>query len=269
MTKTGNKKKLLLRIAVLAVTLSVLLGVFMSGGAGSVAAAQSVVELFDGVIDTNRDSFFNGAVVQKLPDTVKPTDQISLIVQVKEDSILDTYDGGKKNVSLAEFAASSEATDIRTRVRAKKAALLEDLDAKGIAYEQGADYATLLCGFELVITASDFESVVKALGKRATAFVSEVYNRAETQLVENDVNVYDTGIFNSSGVPYDGTGMVVAVLDTGLDYNHSAFSTKNFTADRSKLATWSANARNYYLKNYTKGLCIDNLISIISNTSDR
>jgi lactocepin len=29
--------------------------------------------------------------------------------------------------------------------------------------------------------------------------------------------------------------MVVAVLDTGLDYTHSAFSVENFTADRAKL----------------------------------
>ena len=33
----------------------------------------------------------------------------------------------------------------------------------------------------------------------------------------------------------DGTGMVVAVLDTGLDSNHTAFSVNNFKADRDKL----------------------------------
>ena len=65
--------------------------------------------------------------------------------------------------------------------------------------------------------------------------MGDEYKPCETKLVENNVNVYETGIFDSSSFGYDGTGMVVAVLDTGLDYNHSAFSVQNFTADRSKL----------------------------------
>ena len=93
----------------------------------------------------------------------------------------------------------------------------------------------MLGGFEVVIKAGDFETLCRALGNRATAIVGDEYNTCETQLVENAVNVYDTGIFNSSSFKYDGTGMVVAVLDTGLDYNHTAFSVNNFTADRSKL----------------------------------
>lgn len=59
-----------------------------------------------------------------------------------------------------------------------------------------------------------------------------------------------------------------ATVDAG-DYEACAKKILEIAADRSKLATWSANARNYYLKNYTKGLCINNLVSIISNTSDR
>ena len=47
-------------------------------------------------------------------------------------------------------------------------------------------------------------------------------------LAKNTVNVYETGIFKSEGSGYDGSGMVVAVLDTGLDYYHSAFSELNF-----------------------------------------
>ena len=44
--------------------------------------------------------------------------------------------------------------------------------------------------------------------------------------------MFDTGIFNSGGCGYDGSGMVVAVLDTGLDSNHTAFSPNNFTSTK-------------------------------------
>ena len=59
--------------------------------------------------------------------------------------------------------------------------------------------------------------------------MGDVYAPAETQVVTNDVDVYDTGIFDSSKSKYQGDGVVVAVLDTGLDYTHTAFSVDNFT----------------------------------------
>lgn len=42
-------------------------------------------------------------------------------------------------------------------------------------------------------------------------------------MTTNDVNVYGTGIYDSSDVDYNGEGTIVAVLDTGLDYTHTAF----------------------------------------------
>ena len=249
MKKHRSTKRIICRIGILMVSLSILLGVLMSGGSGSVAAAKSVVSLFDGVIDTNRDSFFDSSVLYALPEGVKDTDDLSLIIQVNEDSILDVYEKKKPNMTVSEFAYSDSARDIRARIAAEKAELLKALDDKGISYKAGADYATLLSGFEIVVTASDFETVVRTFEKRANTYIGEVYNKADTQLVENDVDVYETGIFDSSDCAYDGTGVVVAVLDTGLDYNHTAFSTKNFTADRSKL-----------------GMTFDEVAALISST---
>ena len=235
MKKQRSTKKIICRIGILMITLSVLLGVLLSGGPGSVAAAQSVVSLFDGIIDTARDSFFDSSVIYALPKGVKDTDELSLIIEVNENSILDAFEEKNRNMTVSEFAYSDDAADIRARISEKKSELLKALDKAGVPYKTGADYATLLSGFEIRITAANFETVCKTFKNKANTYIGEVYNKADTKLVENDVDVYDTGIFDSSDCAYDGTGVVVAVLDTGLDYNHTAFSTKNFTADRSKL----------------------------------
>ncbi len=215
-------------------------------------AIESFITKYEGSLkDLGLDisDYFDGKVVQPLPTTVKDDEDISLIIKLDEEPLLDTYAKSNKGVSFTDYATSSEAQAIRDRIASEKAEILAVLDKAKLSYEQGSDYAAVLSGFEIVIKAGDFEAVCEQLPKDVTAIVSEVYkaedmgatkgyediNAWENKLVENSVDVYDTGIFDSSDFAYDGTGIVVAVLDTGLDYTHTAFSTSNFTADRAKL----------------------------------
>ncbi|MBR5123515.1 MAG: S8 family serine peptidase, partial [Clostridia bacterium] len=197
---------------------------------------------FEGNLITNRDQYLDSSVIYRLPDTIKETDEISIIIEVKEKPLLEQYPGASSGMSFTEYALSADAVAIRHRIEAEKQTLLADLDKAELKYQTGENYTNVLSGFELVIKAGDFEAITKTVGDRGTTIIGEVYKPEETkslgnttQLVENTVNVYPTGIFNSSDFAYDGTGTVVAVLDTGLDYYHSAFSLENFTADRNKL----------------------------------
>ena len=197
--------------------------------------SNAIVKLTDKDINTNWTQYLNSSVMYKLPDTVKDTDDISVIIQVKKKSLLDAYEAGDRKIPFTEYVLTTEAGVVKSEILSEKNAILASLDKAGINYDLGADYKAILGGFEVVIKAGSFETLCRTLGSRATAIVGDEYKTAETQLVENKVNVYDTGIFDSSSFAYDGTGMVVAVLDTGLDYNHTAFSVNNFTADRNKL----------------------------------
>ena len=177
--------------------------------------------------------YLNNNVVYKLPDTIRDDEAISIIVTTGEVALMDAYENTAKTMSFGQFAlGSAEAAQVRENIQNKQAELLARLDEQELAYTLGEEYDTLLAGFELVITASDFEAVCTAMGDEADVIVGEVYRTAQTQLVENTVNVFDTGIFNSSASGYDGSGMVVAVLDTGLDSNHTAFSVNNFTSQK-------------------------------------
>ncbi len=204
--------------------------------------ASGITKL-DGNIITNRENYLDGSVIYKLPDTVKDTDDLSVILEVKERPLLDQYESGC-GLSFTEYAVSTEADEVRARIEAEKQALVADLDKAKLSYTLGADYDAVISGFEITIKAADFEALCKTVGDRANPIVGEVYTIDDVdrgnagngyQLVENTVNVYETGIFNSSSFGYDGSGTVIAVLDTGLDYYHSAFSMDNFTADRDKL----------------------------------
>ncbi len=219
-------------IALLTV-LATLLGVVSSSRAG--AEKTDYIGLFDGDVYTDVESLFDNKVVHKLPASVKDTDVISLIIRTDLPGVMQAHKEAKSSLSLAEYAKTEAGLAVKQRIADKRSELLAALDAAGLDYGTGLCYDTVLAGFEITIKAGDLARADELLANKATVIVGEVYLPAETQLVENEVDVYDTGIFDSSDFAYDGTGMVVAVLDTGLDYYHTAFSVGNFTADRDKL----------------------------------
>ena len=192
----------------------------------------SFIQKLDNV-KVDYSDYLDSSVVQPLPQSIRDDETISVIVTLDNATVLDAYEQTSGKESLLDFAVgSAQAKAIRNSVAAEKKQLLKKLDDQGIGYTAGEEYDTLLCGFELLIKARDFDATCKSLPVGAGIMVGEVYNVAETQLVENTVNVYETGIFKSGESGYDGSGMVVAVLDTGLDSNHTAFSVNNFTSEK-------------------------------------
>ena len=216
--------------AVIAVTL--LCGAVAFPQAQAAGYATSGIKLRDDIKVDYKD-YIDSSVMFELPDAAKRSDEISVIITVDVPNLMDAYEGTDKAMSFADYALrSDEAAALEAQMAAEKARILAQLDEKGIAYTTGEDYSRLLSGFEIRIKSSDFAVVTQSLGAGEGTIIGEEYKVAETKLVENTVNVYETGIFKSGDSGYDGSGMVVAVLDTGLDSNHTAFSVDNFTSDK-------------------------------------
>lgn len=226
-----NVKKVLASFTILTLLAGAFSGVNMVSTVKASEYEASFIQKLEGV-DVDYKEYLNNSVMFALPESVKDDEEISVIVTVDEMNLMDAYEATDKTMSFTEYALESEdAEEIRAAIAQDKATFLQSLDEKNIAYTTGEDYDTVLSGFEIRIKARDFEATCMSLGKGEDVIVAEEYETCETQLVENKVNVFDTGIFNSGDSGYDGTGMVVAVLDTGLDSAHTAFSPDNFTSD--------------------------------------
>ena len=235
MFKKKTLPKILVCLALLAMALGLIYIVSQSPVSGANYESSPYIQL-NNAIKLEKEKYYDGTTIMKLPSTVKDDDVISVIISSEAICLYDAYKSSKSKLSFSEYVLTEEAKEVVSKIDSENESLKAALDKAGVDYSVGGRYDTVLSGFEVLIAAKSFEATAKALDKKATVIVGEVYNKADTELVENKVNVYDTGIFDSSKFQYDGTGMVVAVLDTGLDYTHTAFSVANFgVKDESKL----------------------------------
>ena len=221
-------------LVVLTVIVALLAGLVMMPKADTAlqAASDTGYRQLEGV-EVDYEKYLDSSVMYRLPAGIRDDEEISVIITLDQVNLMDAYEGTDKVMSFTDYAlGSTDAQALRSTIQADRAQLMEKLEQQGIACTTGETFDTLLAGYELVIKAGDFAAVGKNLSKGSRMVAGEVYRAAETQLVENTVNVYETGIFKSGESGYDGTGMVVAVLDTGLDSKHTAFSVNNFTSTK-------------------------------------
>ncbi len=154
----------------------------------------------------------------------------AVIVKFKEDSLVASADG--KNVGSYISSASGRAQ--KNKIDAEQKAFLSELDGAGLDYELLTSYDSVINGVALKINTA-YVSILKLLPSVESVVISETYLQPETveednsaSSITNETSVYGTGIYDSSEYAdlYGGKGMVVAVLDTGLDYTHEAFQTE-------------------------------------------
>lgn len=120
------------------------------------------------------------------------------------------------------------------KVKAQQQAFLKQLSAKGISYEYKCGYTNAINGVAITVSLSNVTTIKGLSGVRSMS-LSETYAKpAEIDLKsggqQNYSKIYANGIYDSSEYTangIDGTGMTVAILDTGLDYTHQAFAPEN------------------------------------------
>ena len=140
--------------------------------------AASSITLRDDLKVDYKD-YVDSSVMFELPDAVKSSDEISVIITVNVPNLMDAYEGTDKAMSFADYALrSEEAAALEAQIMAEKARILTQLDEMGVAYTTGEDYSRLIAGFEIRIKADDFAVVTQSLGDGEDTIIGEEYDSA-------------------------------------------------------------------------------------------
>ncbi len=162
----------------------------------------------------------------------------TVIITLDGECVLDRK---PDDMSASEYVSSYQGSKFVKSVDYAQTNLLNKLSSLGISYKEVYRYSTVTNAVAVEMNTADM-SKLKGVAHIKGASVAERYDYPKTtaadlaSVTENPNNVYPTGIYDSSKYlsQYDGSGMTVAILDTGLDYTHKAFSTMPATLGMTK-----------------------------------
>lgn len=202
-----------------------LTSLFRRWGAGFLAAALlgSAVPAL-AVESEDSSSLFQPDPSQQVT-AYAPDERVRIVIELEDAPLLDSHKVSQyASVTdfLDSYAAQSTERKLERARKAVKSQLATKLDDVEVRYE----YTTVFNGLSVEADYADLETIQDLPGVK-DAYVSQVYQLIEpvneTKLADS-VPAIGGDIVKNTG--YTGKGMVVAILDTGLDTSHEAFRNK-------------------------------------------
>lgn len=151
-----------------------------------------------------------------------PDERVRIVIELENAPLLDSHKVSQY-ASVTDFLDSNAAQSAELKLERARKAVKSQLATKLDDVEVRYEYTTVFNGLSVEADYADLETIQDLPGVK-DAYVSQVY-----QLIEpvNETKLADSvpaiGGDISQQTGYTGKGMVVAILDTGLDTSHEAF----------------------------------------------
>ena len=195
------------------------------------------------------------------------SDEIVVMVMLEDGALIDDYIDNYSNIysSVAEYASSDVGEARKSYLQAQRQFVAGKLIKNDIIEEVKYNYDTILNGFAATIKYGNLRMLESFDGVKSV-IISDTYNQPQTSSsdsvssITNLVDIYPTGIFDSSSVPYTGKRTSVAILDSGFDCDHTVFDMElkegevSYTKEDIEKVLVDTNAAKY-----TKDIDIDNV----------
>ncbi len=159
----------------------------------------------------------------------KPEDTVRVMIVLDGNSLIDDYNAGNSGAeSVSEYVASTAGKYGITRIKTAQNRLISSLTSSGLI--EKADN-TLFTITNAIIADVKYKNLaaINSFGGVSHTILSDTYNKpqatnGDASAINNAVDIYETGIYDSSSVEYTGKGTSVAILDSGFDCSHKVFA---------------------------------------------
>ena len=198
------------------------------------AVGESLVKkgdllLFNSGLEMTQDQVLSRIRADKIIQNggYEDNDEVIVLLTLSGDALIDTYQSyAARFGSVSAYAASDLGKRQAETIDDRQNNLIYTLAREGLIESVEHTYNTIL---NAVAVKAKYRNLVALQNHAEVAelVLCDTYNlpqTAEDQAVVNLVDVYETGIFDSSTVSYTGKGTSVAVLDSGFDCSHSVFA---------------------------------------------
>lgn len=147
--------------------------------------------------------------------------EVTVMIEMEGSSTLESYLQSNEFDSFPKYYESKKGINQENQMIGNQTSLAVKLLKEGLIDKVEGNYSVLMNGFYATTTYGRIEQI-REFKDVKNAYVSTVYN--EPKVVRNETNAdLITGIYEND-TQYDGSNTIVAVLDSGYDYTHEAFS---------------------------------------------
>lgn len=149
-----------------------------------------------------------------------------IIIELEDSPLLSYSEKINTYSTVSDFFSSKEAKEIEQKLEQNRKSVKKSLVQSGMDFTVKREYSTIMNGLAVEANVADLDAIKQTDGVK-DAFVAEFYSLPEP------IDTYSSGGVSAIGgdivgdLGFTGKNSAVAILDTGLDLSHPAFSSVN------------------------------------------